>query len=106
MVPACLVKPGHEMIAAWACRSGAHCETAGKLRLSGSGQRSPLFVSNANPFDRTSPYRITQRIEGIADQAEHLFHANPLEHIDKSLGYRLRHLSLRKGFAKKSTDSG
>jgi midasin (ATPase involved in ribosome maturation) len=33
--------------------------------------------------------------------AEHLFDANPLEHIDKSLSYRLRHSSLRKSFAKK-----
>ncbi len=89
MVAARFVESRDQMIAAGAGGAGAHRKLPGELGLARGGQRRALFMTDADPFDLASPYRIGQRIEGIADQSEDVFDTDLFEHADQLARHRL-----------------
>ena len=75
------------MGAAGAGRAAAHAEAAGQLGLPRGGERCPLLVPDADPFEAlTVPDGIGERIERVADDAEHLFDADIGEGFDEQVG--------------------
>ncbi len=73
MVLARLVQPGNEMGAARPGRPAAHAEPPGQLGLAGGGERGTLLVADADPFEAVAVAdRVGERIERVADDAEHL----------------------------------
>jgi len=69
--------------------AGAYRELTGELGLAGGGQRRALFMADADPFNLALPNRISQRIEGIANQSKNMFDADLLEHADQKFRNRL-----------------
>src|SRR6202022_3569151 len=80
VVAARFIKPRHQVVAARAGGAGAYPKPAGELGLAGGGQCRAFLVTDADPFDLASPYRVGQRIEGIPDQSEDMPDTDLFDH--------------------------
>jgi hypothetical protein len=94
MVPRRFVEAGYQMRAAGAGGARADAEAAGQLGLTGGGERGALLVAHADPFNLAAPHRVSERVQGIADQAEDLPDPDLFEHADQDVGYHSSHVSL------------
>jgi hypothetical protein len=52
-------------------------------------------MAHANPFDLAPAYRISERIERVADQSKNVFDADLLEHTDQNVRHGLGHPRLQ-----------
>src|SRR5262245_3796856 len=94
MVTGCLIKACNKVRAARTGRARAYTEAAGQFGLSCSGECRALLMPHPDPLYLAAADRITQRIEGITNQAEDLLNTDLFEHADQDVCYHLRHLSL------------
>jgi hypothetical protein len=67
------------MGAAGSGRAAADREPAGKLGLSGGGERRPFLVADADPFNIAVTDGICERIKRVANQAEYVRDADLFE---------------------------
>src|SRR5262245_11967099 len=94
MVAGCFIKPGDEVRAAGAGRASAYPDATSQLGLPRSSERRSLFMPHADPFYLAAANRVSQWIEGIADQAEDLPNPDLFERADQDVCYHFSHLSL------------
>src|SRR5262245_41445857 len=94
MVTGCLIKACNKVRAAGTGRARAYTEAAGQFGLSCSGECRALLMPHPDPLYLAAADRITQRIEGITNQAEDLLNTDLFEHADQDVCYHLSHLWL------------
>src|SRR5262245_54779239 len=94
MVTGCLIKACNKVRAAGTGRARAYTEAAGQFGLSCSGECRTLLMPHPDPLYLAAADRITQRIEGITNQAEDLLNTDLFEHADQDVCYHLSHLGL------------
>ena len=71
--------------------SGADGEPSGELGLTGGGERRPLLVADADPFDAAAPNRVGEGIERIADETEDMPDADLLKRSNQHIRNSSRH---------------
>ena len=79
------------MGAAGAGGSGADGEPSGELGLAGGGQRRPLLVADAHPFDEAAPIRVGEGVERVADETEDMPDADLLKRSNHHIRNSSRH---------------
>jgi hypothetical protein len=94
MVVARFVEAGEQMRRARPGRSGADAETSADLGLTGRRQSRALLVAHAEPANPFfAPDRVGERVQRVADDAEHLADSGLDQGIDEQLPDGLRHVS-------------
>src|SRR5262249_62152367 len=94
MVTGCLIKACNKVRAAGTCRARADAEAAGQFGLSCSGECRTLLMPHPDPLYLAAADRITQRIEGITNQADDLLNTDLFAHAHKDVCYHFSHLGL------------
>jgi hypothetical protein len=72
-----------------ALSAGANAEPAGKLRLTGGGERRALLVTYPDPFEIAAANRVGKRVKGVPDQSKHMPDTDLFEHTDQDVRDRL-----------------
>jgi hypothetical protein len=85
------IEAGDQMGAAGTGRTGADSEAPGEFRLTGGGQRRPLLVADAHPFDEAAPNRVGEGIERVADETEDMPDADLLKRSNHHIRNSSRH---------------
>ena len=85
------VEAGDQMCAAGAGGSGADGEPSGQLGLTRGGQRRPLLVADADPFNRAAPNCVGEGIERVANETEDMPDADLLKRSNQHIRNRSRH---------------
>src|SRR6516162_8246986 len=95
MVAGCFIKAGNQVCAARTGRARTYSEATGQLGLPRSGECCSLLMPDADPPDLlAAANRVSQRVEGITDQAEDLPNPDLFEHADQRVCHHLSHLTL------------
>jgi len=86
------VEPGDEVVGARPGSAAAHAEAAGDFRLTGRGQRRAFLVPHADPLHLVlPPDRVSEGVEGVTDNAEHLVGSELIQSSDEKFGDSERH---------------